>query len=176
MALENRLLQFITLPEQITTLPGQITISKYAVNIRSHVALGEHMVPEPFHLVGSLSELELKIIFKFISDATKPAPPPRTTPVTTPQPKPQTTQPAKPHPPVDVGEFIKNRLKDANGDSNTPPVDSTHDYNYEGGGSTAGSLSSLNSDNSEKDQDFNFLSGWGPRFNKLANMYGGDED
>lgn len=47
------------------------------------------------------------------------------------------------------------------------------EYAYEGGGSDAGSLSSLASTASSEDQEYNYLNNWGPRFQKLADMYGG---
>ena len=76
----------------------------------------------------------------------------------------------------DVGDYIRNRLGDADGDPHAPPYDTVHEYNDEGQGSSAGSLSSLNSSTSDEDQDYNYLNDFGPRFNKLADLYGGDEN
>jgi hypothetical protein len=57
-----------------------------------------------------------------------------------------------------------------------PPQDNVMEFAYEGGDSDAGSLSSLNTNSSDGDQDYNYLEDWGPKFAKLANMYGGGED
>lgn len=53
-----------------------------------------------------------------------------------------------------------------------PPYDSLATYAYEGNGSVAESLSSLESVTTDGDQDYDYLSDWGPRFKKLADMYG----
>lgn len=42
-----------------------------------------------------------------------------------------------------VGMFIDEHKKRADADPNAPPFDDLRNYAYEGGGSTAGSLSSL---------------------------------
>lgn len=42
-----------------------------------------------------------------------------------------------------VGMFIDEHKKRADSDPNAPPFDDLRNYAYEGGGSTAGSLSSL---------------------------------
>lgn len=42
-----------------------------------------------------------------------------------------------------VGMFIEDHKKRADADPNAPPFDDLRNYAYEGGGSTAGSLSSL---------------------------------
>ena len=73
---------------------------------------------------------------------------------------------------LDVGDFIKSRLWEADHDQSAPPYDSVREYAYEGAGSTAGSLSSLASTNESEEQDWDHLSNWGPRFQKLADMYG----
>ncbi|XP_034005450.1 cadherin-6-like isoform X2 [Trematomus bernacchii] len=75
----------------------------------------------------------------------------------------------------DVRDFINQRLQDNDSDPTAPPYDSLATYAYEGTGSVAESLSSLESVTTEGDQDYNYLSEWGPRFKKLADMYGGDD-
>nr|XP_020455791.1 cadherin-18 isoform X2 [Monopterus albus] len=73
---------------------------------------------------------------------------------------------------VDVQEFIKQRLVDADIDTSVPPYDSLQTYAYEGQGSPAGSISPLESPGTQSEQDYNYLDDWGPQFQKLAELYG----
>uniref|UniRef100_A0A671UVR2 Cadherin 11, type 2, OB-cadherin (osteoblast) n=1 Tax=Sparus aurata TaxID=8175 RepID=A0A671UVR2_SPAAU len=73
---------------------------------------------------------------------------------------------------VDVDDFIKTRIAEADSDPTAPPYDSIQIYGYEGRGSLAGSLSSLESVTTESDLDYDYLQSWGPRFKKLADLYG----
>ncbi|NXU78285.1 CAD18 protein, partial [Oreotrochilus melanogaster] len=73
---------------------------------------------------------------------------------------------------IDVQEFIKQRLAEADLDPTVPPYDSLQTYAYEGHRSEAGSISSLDSATTHSDQDYNYLGDWGPEFKKLAELYG----
>ncbi|KAK6302195.1 hypothetical protein J4Q44_G00265500 [Coregonus suidteri] len=78
-------------------------------------------------------------------------------------------------PPPDNGvfrEFIWDRLKEADVDPSAPPYDSLQTYAFEGSGSAAESLSSLDSLSTDSEQNYEYLSDWGPRFKKLADLYG----
>uniref|UniRef100_A0A8C4QY16 Cadherin 15, type 1, M-cadherin (myotubule) n=1 Tax=Eptatretus burgeri TaxID=7764 RepID=A0A8C4QY16_EPTBU len=74
----------------------------------------------------------------------------------------------------DMEEFIKQSIDSANKDPSAPPYDSFLLYDYEGIGSLPGSLSSLCSQLNNEDHDYDYLHGWGPRFHRLADMYGAD--
>lgn len=72
----------------------------------------------------------------------------------------------------DIRDFINERLREHDVDPNAPPYDSLATYAYEGSGSVAESLSSIESPSIEIDQDYDFLSDWGPQFKSLAEMFG----
>ena len=94
---------------------------------------------------------------------------------TPPGPEPMTDRPPiMPGDNPNIGNFIDDRMKDADDDPNAPPYDSLHEYDYEGNNSEAGTLSSLQS-SSSGDQDFDYLNDFGPRFQKLADLYGGGD-
>jgi hypothetical protein len=74
-----------------------------------------------------------------------------------------------------VGHFLDETKDKVDQDPEATPYDDLRHYAYEGDGNsgTGSSLSSLNS-GSEADQDleFEYLHNFGPRFKKLADMYG----
>ena len=73
---------------------------------------------------------------------------------------------------VDVDDFIKTRISAAANDPTAPPYDPIQVYGYEARGSIPGSLSSLESVTTDSDLDYDYLQSWGPRFKKLADLYG----
>uniref|UniRef100_A0A671T8V0 Cadherin-18-like n=1 Tax=Sinocyclocheilus anshuiensis TaxID=1608454 RepID=A0A671T8V0_9TELE len=73
---------------------------------------------------------------------------------------------------MDIGEFIKERVAEADQDTSVPPYDSLQTYAYEGQGSPAGSISSLGSAGAHSDLNYNSLDDWGPKFEKIAELYG----
>ncbi|XP_070186866.1 neural-cadherin-like [Littorina saxatilis] len=76
----------------------------------------------------------------------------------------------------DVGNVLHDRMGDADEDPEAPPYDTLIAFDDEGNGSTAGSLSSLGSSSSDTSQDYDYLNQWGPKFAKLADMYGAGQD
>ncbi|EOB02940.1 Cadherin-12, partial [Anas platyrhynchos] len=93
--------------------------------------------------------------------------------------KPDTLCFPRQRPPVedntDIRDFINQRLQENDVDPTAPPYDSLATYAYEGNGSVAESLSSIESLTTEADQDYDYLSDWGPRFKILADMFGEEE-
>lgn len=71
-----------------------------------------------------------------------------------------------------VHGYVLAKLLEADVDPCAPPYDSLQTYAYEGEGSVAESLSSLQSAASNADHEYDYLNEWGPRFRKLAEMYG----
>ncbi|XP_043190768.1 DE-cadherin-like isoform X2 [Amphibalanus amphitrite] len=78
--------------------------------------------------------------------------------------------------PPSVRSFIDDNKNQVDRDEQAWPSDDCRNYAYEGGGSSAGSLSSLNSGTDDNDLNFDILNEFGPRFRKLADMYGGGDD
>ncbi|XP_066100196.1 cadherin-12 isoform X1 [Saccopteryx bilineata] len=76
---------------------------------------------------------------------------------------------------TDIRDFINQRLQENDVDPTAPPYDSLATYAYEGNGSVADSLSSIDSLATEVDQDYDYLTDWGPRFKVLADMFGEEE-
>ncbi|XP_053722049.1 cadherin-15-like [Synchiropus splendidus] len=74
--------------------------------------------------------------------------------------------------PTNIEDFIDKGREAADKDPNVPPYDTALIYKFEGDGSVAGSLSSIASSSTDDDQDYDYLNDWGPRFQKLADMYG----
>uniref|UniRef100_A0A3B3ZDR5 Cadherin Y-type LIR-motif domain-containing protein n=2 Tax=Periophthalmus magnuspinnatus TaxID=409849 RepID=A0A3B3ZDR5_9GOBI len=68
---------------------------------------------------------------------------------------------------ADIQEFITQRLKENDTDNSAPPYDSLATYAYEGEGSIADSLSSIETHVVEPEQDYEYLNEWGPRFKTL---------
>ncbi|NXX54177.1 CAD15 protein, partial [Scopus umbretta] len=84
--------------------------------------------------------------------------------------------PPSPGPPSPVGLTVPplspQGLEVADSDPSVPPYDTALIYDYEGSGSVASPLSSIVSSLTDEDQDYDYLSEWGPRFRRLADLYG----
>ena len=77
----------------------------------------------------------------------------------------------------DLHGVLSLRLHDTNKDQDVPPFDSVMAFEYEGEGSLAGTLSSLGTNSSDQDVDFEAMyNDLGPSFKHLADLYRGDED
>ncbi|XP_014220809.1 DE-cadherin [Trichogramma pretiosum] len=72
----------------------------------------------------------------------------------------------------DICGFLDGKKECCDKDPETNPFDDVRHYAYEGEGNSDGSLSSLASCTDDGDLNFNHLSNFGPRFRKLADMYG----
>ncbi|XP_036780169.2 cadherin-15 isoform X2 [Manis pentadactyla] len=73
---------------------------------------------------------------------------------------------------ADIADFIADGLEAADSDPSVPPYDTALIYDYEGEGSATGTLSSILSSLGDEDQDYSCLWDWGPRFARLADLYG----
>ncbi|TRY58533.1 hypothetical protein DNTS_016345 [Danionella cerebrum] len=67
--------------------------------------------------------------------------------------------------------YIRKKVEQADGDISVPPYDSFQTYAFEGNASPALSLSSIRTLSTTSEQDFSYLSDWGPRFRQLAGYY-----
>ncbi|KAG7455066.1 hypothetical protein MATL_G00252550 [Megalops atlanticus] len=72
----------------------------------------------------------------------------------------------------DVRDFIQQRLQERHTDASAPPYDSLVTFAYEGEGSVADSLSSIESRTAEDELDYRRLTEWGPPFQTLAEIFG----
>lgn len=69
-------------------------------------------------------------------------------------------------------QFILEKLEEANTDPCAPPFDSLQTFAFEGTGSSAGSLSSLESIVTDQEDNIDYLNDLGPHFKRLAYMFG----
>ncbi|XP_056157859.1 cadherin-22 [Lampris incognitus] len=67
--------------------------------------------------------------------------------------------------------YICKKVEQADADLSVPPYDSFQTYAFEGTSSPALSLSSIHTLSTTSEQDFSYLSDWGPRFRQLAGYY-----
>jgi hypothetical protein len=73
-----------------------------------------------------------------------------------------------------LGDYIDEKLTE----QQTIPYanDTQLHYRYEGEGSIASDLSSIESNQFQDEHDYRFLYSWGPKFSRLADLYAGGID
>ncbi|XP_053101938.1 neural-cadherin-like [Hemicordylus capensis] len=71
----------------------------------------------------------------------------------------------------DFKQYMSQIMQDADNDLQSLPEDTMHLFCLEGDCSLAGSLSSLDTSSTEEDQNFDYLKEWGPKFEKLKELY-----
>merc|ERR550534_1568425 len=72
----------------------------------------------------------------------------------------------------EISQFLDDNKGRVDRDPDCLAYDDLRHYAYEGDGNSGGSLSSLISGSDDADLDFDYLSEFGPRFKKLADIYG----
>ncbi|CAF1128287.1 unnamed protein product, partial [Didymodactylos carnosus] len=75
-----------------------------------------------------------------------------------------------------LGIYIEDKLIEQQATTIPYANDSQLHYTYEGEGSIVSDLSSIQSNESIDEHDYRFLYSWGPKFSRLADLYGGDDD
>lgn len=71
----------------------------------------------------------------------------------------------------DIRAYIQQRLQENHTHTSAPPYDSLATYAYEGEGSIAESLSSIESWVLDPEEDYRSIQDWGPRFKTLAGIF-----
>lgn len=74
-----------------------------------------------------------------------------------------------------MGDYLTDRINEEDNNSENGPEDETREFQDEGDGSSAGSISSLNSSSTGSSQDFGYLQDLGPPFRRLADIYGNED-
>ncbi|XP_007906050.1 cadherin-5 [Callorhinchus milii] len=97
---------------------------------------------------------------------------PETLPEVVPEPVPVYARVRKPQ--ADMGCVVTMKKQEADSDQDLLPYDTLHMFGEEGTNSVADSLSSLGASSADSEQDYDFLSDWGPRFRMLAELYGAE--
>ncbi|KAM5262842.1 cadherin-5 [Ctenodactylus gundi] len=88
--------------------------------------------------------------------------------------KPRRVAPGSHRGPGEMAAMIEIKKEEADLDGAGPPYDTLHIYGCEGSESVVESLSSLSTNSSDSDVNYDFLNDWGPRFKMLAELYGSD--
>ena len=74
-----------------------------------------------------------------------------------------------------IADFISDRMNEVDADPDYLNDDTQTSFKLEGGGSRAGSLSTLASSEADRDDSLDWLENAGPKFGRLADMYGETE-